>query len=245
MKAILLAAGLGTRLRPITSHTPKCLVPVNGQPLLDYWLQLLFEHGATEVLINTHYLAEKVEQHVRNSPWAGKITLVHEKRLLGTGGTVLHNQAFISNEPVLVAHADNLALFDPRAFWQKHLDQDSKIAMTMMTFVTDSPQTCGIVELDSAGRVQGFHEKAANAPGHLASAAVYICNPKVVDFISGLGRTVVDLSTEVIPAFLGRIATYGECLYLRDIGSPESLGQAEHDMSLLQRMLCTSDEAGS
>lgn len=243
MKAILLAAGLGTRLRPLTNHTPKCLVAINGQPLLDYWLHLLFGHGVTEILINTHYLAEKVEQHVRNGPWAKNITLVHEKSLLGTGGTVAHNQAFIGNEPVLVAHADNLAVFDPRAFWQAHLDQGSEIAMTMMTFVTDSPQTCGILELDAAGRVQAFHEKVANAPGHLASAAVYICNPEIVEFISSLGRTEVDLSTEVIPAFLGRIATYGDCLYLRDIGSPESLGQAEHDMSLFQRLLCAPSEA--
>ena len=238
MKAILLAAGHGRRLRPITGHTPKCLVPIDGRPLLDYWLELLFANGTSSVLINTHHLADQVERYVRESSWSERITLAHEESLLGTGGTLARNRAFVGREPVLVAHADNLALFDLEAFWQTHERQDPDIAMTMMTFVTDSPETCGVVELGAAGRVVEFHEKVANPPSHLANAAIYICNPAVLDFIDSLGRQVVDLSTEVIPAFLGRIATYANRLYLRDIGSPESLTKAERDMAVLCGLLC-------
>lgn len=237
MKALLLAAGHGTRLRPTTGHTPKCLVPINRRPLLDYWLHLLLDRGDCEVLINTHYLREQVEQHVRAHRWAANITLVHEPELLGTGGTLLHNREFFGNEPVLVAHADNLALFDLDAFWQAHLDRAADVAMTMMTFTTDDPCNCGIVKLNKKGLVETFHEKVHNPPGNLANAAIYIFSPEVTAFIASLGRARVDVSTEVLPAFLGRIAIHTGCLYLRDIGTPENLDKAEHDMRLLQHLL--------
>src|SRR5258707_15359828 len=89
MRALLLAAGLGSRLRPITATTPKCMVMINGRPLLDYWLELLFGAGVERVLINTHWLAEQVDAHVKASRWTSRIDLIHEGKLLGTGGTVL------------------------------------------------------------------------------------------------------------------------------------------------------------
>jgi len=89
MRALLLAAGTGSRLGPVTATTPKCLLKINGRPLLDYWLELLFGAGIERVLINTHWLAEQVDAHVKASRWASRIDLVHEPALLGTGGTVL------------------------------------------------------------------------------------------------------------------------------------------------------------
>ncbi len=237
MKALLLAAGCGARLRPITNRIPKCLVPIGGRPLLDYWLALLFGQGATEVLINTHYLAEQVERHVRSSPWSDRISLVYEPELLGTGGTLLKNRAFAGNEPLLVAHADNLTFFDLEAFRDSHRARGDQIALTMMTFVTDTPHSCGIVEVNGRGLVEAFHEKVDYPPGKLANAAIYIVNPEVIDFVAALGRTKVDFSTEVVPPFLGRIAVHMGCLYLRDIGTPESLAKAEKDIALLRRLL--------
>src|SRR5258708_3459839 len=112
MKALLLAAGLGTRLRPITNHIPKCLVPIKQKPLLAYWLDLLLPNGIDELLINTHYLPEAVEDFVNQSPWRDRITLVHEDELLGTGGTLLKNRNFFKNESFFIGHADNLTRFD-------------------------------------------------------------------------------------------------------------------------------------
>ena len=80
MKAILLSAGLGTRLRPITNEIPKCLVPINDQPLIDYWFNLLFEQGIERILLNCFHHAEKVIEHVSQSKWCDKIDIVHERK---------------------------------------------------------------------------------------------------------------------------------------------------------------------
>ncbi len=230
MKAVLLAAGLGTRLRPITDTVPKCMVPIQGKPLLGYWLDLLLHGGAfDQVLVNTHYLPDAVRQYVATSPWKPAVRLKHEEQLLGTGGTVLANRDFVAGGAFLLGHADNLTRFDPVAFIAAHASRPAGTELTMMTFDTDAPQTCGIVELDARGVVQAFHEKQPNPPGRRANAAVYIFEPAVVDFIAGLGREVCDISTEVLPHFLGRMHTFHNTDYHRDIGTPESLALAQRE----------------
>ena len=231
MRALLLAAGLGMRLGPLTDTVPKCLVPIRGKPLLGYWLELLLGGGVECVLVNTHHLPETVRHFVVESPWRERITLVHEDRLLGTGGTVLKNRDFFQGRAFLVAHSDNLTRFDVQAFIRRHQQRPAGTLITMITFRTDTPQTCGIVEEDPRGVVTAFHEKVANPPGERANAAVYIFEPGVVEFLAGLGKEVIDLSTEVMPAFLGRICTFHNSDYHRDIGTPESLQQAELEFS--------------
>lgn len=228
MRALLLAAGLGTRLRPLTNTIPKCLVPIGGKPLLDYWLELLFCSGQIErVLINTHYFASKVEEHIVTSPWRNRIDTVFEEELLGTGGTVLANQEYFGAQPYVVAHADNLTEFDLPLFLAAHRNRPICAAMTMLGFRTDDPQSCGILELDAQNIVTGFHEKVERPPSNLANAAIYIFEQEVTRFIVALGRPVIDLSTEVIPHFIGRIYAVETKEYHRDIGSPESLAKAD------------------
>jgi len=227
LRALLLGAGLGTRLRPLTNTVPKCLVPIRGRPLLDYWIELLLGGGIERVLINTHHLADVVASFVNRSPWRQRIDLVHEPALLGTGGTVLANQDWLKHGAFLVAHADNLTLFDPRAFIERHRQRPAGCAMTMMTFEAQVPQSCGIVEERADGVVTAFHEKVPNPPGRLANGAVYIFEPEVLDFLRACGKPMIDLSTEVIPHFLGRICTFHNARYHRDIGTSESLQQAE------------------
>lgn len=229
MKALLLAAGLGTRLRPLTDQTPKCLVTLRGKPLLEYWLDLLVPNGCSRILINTHYLSSAVRSFVAASKWRDAITLAHEDELLGTGGTVLKNRAFLSGGPFLVAHADNLTRFDVGAFIDRHARRPPGVEITMMTFDTDQPQSCGIVEVDARGMVTAFHEKSPQAPGNLANAAVYIFEPSVCDFLAALGKEVIDLSTEVLPHYLRRMQAWHNAGYHRDIGSAESLARAERE----------------
>ena len=227
MRALLLAAGFGTRLRPITDHVPKCLVEVHGKPLLDYWFELLFEAGVERALVNTHYLSQVVEAHVAKSRWRDQIDLVHEDVLLGTGGTVLANRAWAGDAPLLVAHADNLTDFDMRVFETAHRARPDGCLVTMLAFQTDDPKSCGILELDGQNRVQVFHEKVESPPGDLANAAVYIIEPEVIDLIASLGKPVVDLSTEILPKLLGRIFAVEIARYHRDIGTPQSLATAQ------------------
>lgn len=227
MRALLLAAGFGTRLRPITDHVPKCLVPVHDRPLLDYWFDLMFASDAIErALVNTHYLSEQVNAHIEKSRWRARIDIVHEEVILGTGGTILANRDYFSNEDFLVVHADNLSSVDVRWFQDKHKKRAADCAMTMLAYRTDAPKTCGILECTEMGVVMAFHEKLPDPPGNMANGAVYIVTSEVVEAVAALGRPVVDLSTEVIPQFVGRIQSAETDAYHRDIGSPESLARA-------------------
>ena len=231
MRALLLAAGMGLRLLPITATTAKCMVEINGRPLLDYWLELLLEGGVERVLVNTHWLEDQVMAFVKSSRWADRVDLVHEEELLGTGGTVLTNRDWFAGQPFIVAHADNLTDFDVRRFIGAHHRRPTGHAITMLGFHTDSPRSCGIIELDRSNTVVAFHEKVENPPGNLANGAVYIFEPEVVETIASFGRPIVDLSTEIIPRYVGRILCVETRGYHRDIGTPESLARAIADMT--------------
>lgn len=234
MKALLLAAGVGSRLRPLTDFLPKCLAPIGGRPLLECWLAGLFRAGFEEVLINTHHLATLVERYVRQTPWSDRVALVHEDTLAGTAGTVWMNRRFFDNGAFLVAHADNFSVFDPAEMVSRHAERAAGTVMTMMTFETKVPRSCGIVSLDTRGVVMGFYEKVQNPPGNLANAAVYIVEKDVVDLIGTLDSPHPDLSTEVIPRLLGRISTYPNRAFHVDIGSPESWLEAQSMAQLMQ-----------
>lgn len=226
MKALLLAAGLGTRLRPITKTIPKCLVPIGEKPLLQYWLENLTKVGVDEFLINTHYLHKKVEDFVEKSTFKNQITLVYEKELLNTAGTLLYNKDYFSKEePFMLIHADNLCFCDFTSFIEKH--KISKYDLTMMLFKTKTPKSCGIVKLDKKGIVQEFYEKVENPPSNLANAAVYMCNYGIVDFLESLYKKNIDFSKEVIPNYLGRINTFlNEEIHI-DIGTIKSYEEAQ------------------
>ncbi len=233
MKALLLAAGLGTRLRPLTDFLPKCLAPICGRPLLSYWFETLEAAGIEEIVVNIHHHADMVRQFVEDGPYATRVRLVYEKELLGTGGTLLANRHLLTDSPVLVGHADNLSVFDPLEFLARHTSRPQECLLTMMTFSAPEPSSCGIVEVDSRGVVTAFHEKIHNPPGNLANAAVYIFDQSIFSVLSNFSRKYIDISTEVIPLLLHRIVCYRNDKLHRDIGTIESLIAAQFELSLL------------
>lgn len=174
MRALLLAAGYGTRLRPLTNTIPKCLVPIKGRPLLEIWLNTLTQAGLGPFLVNTHYLADQVKEFIAASAYQDKVALSHEPMLLGTAGTLMANLSFFNGEDGLLIHADNYCLANFPAFVEAHRRRPSQCLLTMMTFRTETPSTCGIVELDAEGIVIGFHEKVASPPSNLANGAIYL-----------------------------------------------------------------------
>src|ERR1700674_2563435 len=234
-KALLVAAGIGSRLRPLTDVVPKCLIPINGRPLLGLWLEMLQEAGFDEVVVNLHYHADLVRKYVRRSPYAGLVKLVHEPQLLGTGGTLLANKDRLAGRAAVFAHADNLTRFDPLQFLAAHAARPPEAALTMMTFRTDAPSDCGIVERDQWGMVVGFHEKVPDPPGDIANAAVYVLEPEVFAMLESLGKRHIDFSTEVLPRFLGRIYTVHNAWYHRDIGTLAQLARAEAECPIAGR----------
>ncbi len=230
MKALLLAAGLGTRLKPITNSIPKCLVKINNKPLLEYWLETLTKVGVKEFLINTHYFNEKVEEYVKNSIYKNKITLVYEKELLNTGGTILANKSFFNkNESFLLIHADNLSFCDYEKFIKSH-KKDNDCPITMMLFRTNTPKSCGIVKLNKNYIVEEFHEKVENPPSNLANGAVYICDYSIIEYLENINKKKIDFSLDVIPNFLGNINTFLNNIYHKDIGTPQAYKEAQLDI---------------
>lgn len=232
MRALLLAAGLGTRLRPLTDTIPKCLVPIGGKPLLGYWITMLKNGGVSPLLVNIHHFADKVVNYIENSGFKDFVYTVHEEKLLGTAGTLLKNRVFFGDEPLMLVHADNLSKFDVKAFIERHKNRPKDCEITMMTFWTPTPESCGIVELDERGLVRAFYEKIPNPPGNLANGAVYILEPSIFSFLERIGKEVIDFSTEVLPHYIGSIYTFHNDVYHRDIGTTESYKTALREFGM-------------
>jgi mannose-1-phosphate guanylyltransferase len=226
VKAFLLAAGLGTRLRPITETTPKCLVDIAGRPLLDIWLDALAAAGVEEVLLNTHHLARSVEGHVTLRVRSPEVRLSHEPVLMGSAGTLLANREFVTDEDMfLVINADNLTDFDLRGLIDVH--RSGAVIATLSVFRAPRPSECGIVEL-ADGRVVGFHEKPEFPASNLANAGMYAFHPSVLDEIpEPLPR---DIGFDLLPRLVGRAGAVniGGC-YFRDIGNLAALESAREE----------------
>lgn len=229
IRALLLAAGLGTRLRPITLHTPKCLVSINGEPLLGRWLRQLEKTGCESVLVNTHHLAEQVEAYLQS--WQSltmAVNTVYEPELLGTAGTLLANQQFFAASTGLLIHADNAMAEDLHPFLLAHHRRQPGCLLTMLTFKTDTPSSCGIVELGDHLIAKGFYEKVKNPPGNIANGALYAFEPPLLDHLNRMPSPPSDFSIEVIPSLLGRIQIWHTSQAFLDIGTPEALATAQH-----------------
>jgi mannose-1-phosphate guanylyltransferase len=222
MRAILLAAGFGTRLRPITNNIPKCLVPIQGKPLLGIWLDRLSEAGVGPFVINTHYMSEKVEIFIRNSSHKNYVNIVYEQILKGTAGTLIQNQDFFEGEDGLLIHADNYCLENFSNFIDAHNNRPANCLMTMMVFSTSEPSTCGIVEVDDRGVVINFHEKVQNPPGNLANGAVYILSKELIAMLNDEFLNVDDFSTEILPRLVKKIFTFHTHEIFLDIGTLEN-----------------------
>ena len=218
----MLAAGFGTRLRPITDKIPKCLVPINGKPLLGIWLNKLASEGFGPYLVNTHYLADKVAEFIDKNPIKSSVTLVYEPILKGTAGTLIANVQFYKGSDGLLIHADNYCMSDLSLLVLAHRKRPSGCVMTMLTFRAASPETCGILEVDSQGVLVGFHEKVDNPPGNLANGAIYIISNRMMQELVEKLPDMRDFSTEVIPRFLHRIYTYESNKPVIDIGTPQA-----------------------
>ena len=226
MKAFLLAAGHGTRLRPITDSTPKCLLPIDGRPLLDIWLDALVKAGVSDVLLNAHHLADQVEAHVAARVGGPTVRLVIEPELLGSAGTLRANRDFVAGDDMFLAiNADNLTDFDLGVLIDAH--QAGGALATLSLFRAPDPTQVGVVEV-SAGLVVGFEEKPAHPRGDLANAGMYAFAPAVINEISGPDPR--DIGFHLLPKLIGRaraVALNGS--YFIDIGTSEALRRARDD----------------
>jgi mannose-1-phosphate guanylyltransferase len=233
MKAFLLAAGKGTRLKPYTDSIPKCLIPIHGKPLLCIWLDHLRLQGVQEVLINTHHHAHQVEAFVRSYSHHRDIDIVisYEPELLGSAGTIWHRRDFVDSEDdFMVFYADNLTNIGLKRFAEFHKScRRNNGVLTMGLFHAPNPSACGIAELDSDQMILSFTEKPENPKTDLANAGIYIASQEIFEYFPkgpSIPGSVLDFGHHVLPLLAGRMYGYPITEYLRDIGTIVSYQQA-------------------
>lgn len=227
IRALLLAAGLGTRLRPITITEPKCLVKIKNKPLLEIWFDKLEEIEVEKTLINLHYLPNKVEIFLETQKHRKfELYKFFEKELLGTAGTLIANHEFFKNSTGMLIHADNFSNFDLNELTKAHNNRPKNCLITMLTFRTDNPKTCGVVELDSNNIVTSFEEKSNYPKTNIANGAVYIFEDNFLEWLIKFHKEANDFSTQIIPKLLGKIYAFQiDCDYI-DIGTLPNLKKA-------------------
>ena len=229
VKALLLAAGLGTRLHPLTEKWPKCLMPIGKRPLLEHWLETLHSVNVSEVVVNLHHHSKIVKEFLNRPRFKGWVHPVYEETLLGTAGTLRANKDYFRGCTTLLVHADNWCQCEFTDFLNYHqYNRPKHCSITMMTFESPTPETCGIIETNKFGVVTAFHEKSNDPPGNLANGAVYLLEPEVIKCVEE-NLYFRDFSKEVIPHFLGRIASWNNRQIHRDIGSLPRLQEAQSD----------------
>ncbi len=231
MKAFLLAGGLGTRMGEITKTTPKCLLPVGGQPLLARWFDTLAAAGCEAVLVNTHYLAEQVRDFVASVEPPLEVVLVHEPELLGSGGTLAENRAFVAGEEAfLVSYADNASRVDLRGLVAAHRGD---VDATLGLFRVPDPQNRGVVELDADGRVVDFVEKPEQPRSDLAWAGLLVGGPALLDAIPA--TRPADLGHDVLPKLVGRMRGLAVEGYHADVGTPDNYRRVCEDFDAFEQ----------
>jgi mannose-1-phosphate guanylyltransferase len=226
VKAFLLAAGVGSRLRPITDVTPKCMLTIGERPMLDMWLEAFSCAGVDEVLVNLHHLPGIVSRHVAGRTAPPQVRTFFEPELLGSAGTLLANRQWVEGEQFFLAcNADNLTDFDLRSLIAAHREHGA--IATMAVFHSERPSAGGVVEVDASGRVTGFTEKPDQPVSDLTNAGMYAFHPAVLDEI--VAMPPCDIGYDLLPRLVGRAQAVLVDGYFRDVGTPDSYRRAREE----------------
>jgi len=225
MKAFLLAAGHGTRLRPLTDHLPKCLVPIRGTPMLAIWLTLCKKLGIKEVLINLHAHADVVRTFLRDlADGDVHVKVAEETQLLGSAGTLRANRSWVEAEELFwVFYADVLHCADLAAMLRLH--RQRKLAATLGVYEVPDPSRCGIVTANSQDIIENFVEKPKLPTSNLAFSGLMIATPTLLDVIPE--RVPSDIGFDVMPKLKNQMLAFRISDYLIDVGTMENYQKAQ------------------
>ncbi len=232
MKAMILAAGLGTRLRPLTYTIPKPLLPVGGVPLIVWNLLLLKRHGFRQVIINLHHLGPMIEQALgTGSKFGIRIIYSHEPVILGTGGGIKQAEPHFSGEPVLILNGDTLVELDLEALCDFH--RTSHAAATLVVREDSDAARWGLVEVGEKGQILRITGKGLTDSVPTMSrmfAGIHILHPRLLRQVpKGVASSIIDPYVRAIEqgeSVLG----YDLQGYWSDIGTAERYAQAERDV---------------
>ena len=226
MKAFLLAAGVGSRLRPLTDTIPKCMLAIDDRPLLDIWLDTFDRAGVDEVLVNLHHLPDVVRRYLAGRSGPPCVRAAFEPELLGSAGTLRANRQWVEGEEFFLAcYADNLTDFDLRLLIDVHRAHGEVATWTV--FHSENPSAGGVVELDDAGRVVSFVEKPSEPASDLTNAGMYAFSSGALDEIGG--GLPSDIGYDLLPRLVGRARAVRVEGYFRDIGTADAYRRAREE----------------
>ncbi|NLY30544.1 MAG: NTP transferase domain-containing protein [Firmicutes bacterium] len=231
MKAVIMAGGQGSRLRPLTCDLPKPMVPMANRPMMEYIIELLCRHGFRDIAVTTYYLPEVIEEYFEDgAPWGVKLRYFQEDRPLGTAGSVKNASVFL-NETFLVISGDCLTDFDLDAALAYHRGKQA-LATIVLTRVP-SPLEYGVVFTSPEGRVERFLEKPSwgEVFSDTVNTGIYILEPEVLSHIPAGSQ--FDFSRDLFPRLLEKqLPLYGYVAegYWSDIGNLEQYIQAHIDL---------------
>jgi mannose-1-phosphate guanylyltransferase len=225
MKAFLLAAGHGTRLRPITDKIPKCLVPIQGMPMLEIWLRRCKKLGIIDLLINLHAHADAVRTFLHQFGEGDvRVQVTEEKELLGSAGTLRANRSWVEGEELFwVFYADVLHCADLPAMLRMH--RLRSLAATLGVYEVPDPSRCGIVTTNAEGVIEDFVEKPTYPTSNLAFSGLMIGTRAMLDAIPD--GTPTDIGFHVLPKLTGQMQAFRIRDYLIDVGTLENYQHAQ------------------
>lgn len=245
MKAMILAAGLGTRLRPLTNTIPKPLLPVGGTPLIVWNLLLLRRHGFRDVIINLHHLGPLIEHALGDGARFGmRITYSGEPVILGTGGGIKQVESFFNGQPALVLNGDTLFELDLSELVDFHHAREA--AATLVLREDPAAAQWGLVEIDGDRRILRINGKGRESRDEVFPrmfAGIHMLHPRL------LRSVPVGQPSSIIDAYLEAIARDEPVLgfdltgYWSDIGTPERYAQAERDVATRRISLAARNDA--
>ena len=231
MKALILAAGYGTRLLPHTQHIPKPLFPIAGQPLIDLTIRRLIDTGITGIVINVHHLHEKITSFIHNQNYPIEVTTRYEEKILGTGGALKNVADFFDDAPFLMINSDILIDIDLSAVYAFHQDHPHPATLVMHDYPIFNK-----VQIDENNHIIDFSGKGENLPQKnlfcRAFTGIQILDHEVLDFIpKNRFLSITDGYKEMIKQGIKLKAYTATNHYWIDIGTPESFSQAVYDKS--------------
>ena len=231
MKALILAGGFGTRLRPLTYTRPKHMLPIANRPHIERVFDLLKSHGITDVVLLTSYLSESFEEVLARAEADGmSVETTFEKDPLGTAGAFKNAEGFVGNDAFVAFNGDILTDLNLTQVIEWH--RSKKALATIVLHEVDDPSAYGVVPTDDDGRVTGFVEKppAGQAPTNLINAGIYVFEPEVLKYIPAGKPWSAErqLFPQLVQENAGLFAL-GSDAYWMDIGTPEKFLQANLD----------------
>ncbi len=223
MNAIILCAGFSTRLKPLTINQPKCLIKYSKINLLEFWIRKLINSDVKKILVNTHFYHKKIKDYLIKHPYRNRIFLSHEKKILGTGGTLIKNLDFYENRDGVLLHGDNFIDDNFKNYILKHKKRPSNCLMSMITFKTNYPNQCGIIKTTKDKILSNFYEKPKSFKGNNANGAIYFISKKMINELKNSKKEFKDFSTEIIPEYLNKIYCMHTNNFFSDIGDIKRL----------------------